>query len=702
MGARMNGDCLLVELRTEELPPKSLKQLAEVFADGVFTMLRDAGFTADDSVCTPYATPRRLALEITGVRAQQADRVLEKKGPAVNSGLDARGQPTKALEGFMRSLGATFEQLHKVLEGKTEYFVARIDKKGEALDLHLAGIVAQVLKKLPIPKVMRWGDSEHQFVRPVHGLIQLHGARVVPGEVLGLSSARTTLGHRFMSSGEIVIDCADEYADRLRAGKVMASFAERRAMIVAQLEAKAKELRAHVELSSDLLDEVTALVEWPTVYIGAFEAEYLEVPQECLILTMKQNQKYFPLLDAGKLLNKFLIVSNMQLDNPSNIVEGNARVIRPRLADARFFFQQDCKHGFAVRAVRLAGVVYHNKLGSLGDRVTRLAQLARTIAEKIAVPSSADPKLAEQAALLCKLDLLSDMVGEFPELQGTMGRYYALHEDTLPVVADAIEQHYRPRFAGDALPVGPVACAVALADKIDALVGFFAIGQLPTGDKDPFGLRRAALGVLRILMETPLPIDLTTMIDGAKEALLAQGVTLQPFEDALLTFMFERLRGLLKEAGHSPDAIEAVLAQGLHDSTRIDRVPAKLVAVREFLALPEALALAAANKRISNILKKSVDETLVEPDVSLLQEVAEKALFDRVTLIAPQVKAHVAGERYADALKVLASVRGEVDQFFDQVMVNVDEPRLRANRLSLLQTLHEQMNAVADIAKLAV
>jgi glycyl-tRNA synthetase beta chain len=696
-------DLLLIELRTEELPPKSLKLLSEVFANTVFAALKEDGFTAVDSVCIPYATPRRLALTISGVRTQQADRVLEKKGPAVNSGVDAAGQPTKALDGFMRSLGVTFAQLHQVSDGKAEYFVARIDKPGELLELHLSDMVTQALKKLPIPKVMRWGDSEHQFVRPVHGLVQLHGRRVVPGKVLGLSSGQSTLGHRFMSAGEIVIAEADDYAAQLKVGKVVASFAERRASIVAQLETQAKALKARVDLADDLLDEVTALVEWPMVYVGEFEAEYLEVPQECLILTMQQNQKYFPLLDAsgapgraaGKLLNKFLIVSNMQLDDPKNIIEGNARVIRPRLSDARFFYNQDRKHGFASRAARLETVVYHNKLGSLADRTQRLVHIARAIGEKL----EADAEFAEHAARLCKLDLLTDMVGEFPELQGTMGRYYALHEGVPLTVADAIEQHYRPRFAGDALPVGPIACATALADKLDSLVGFFAIGQLPTGDKDPFGLRRAALGVLRILLETPLPLDLAALIDDAKTALLNQGVVLEAFDEALLDFMFERLRGLLKDAGHLPDAIEAVLAQR---PTRIDRVSAKLLAVREFLALPEALALAAANKRIANILKKSTGERFAEPVAALLQEAAEKALFERITLIAPLLKAHVANERYADALQVLASVRSEVDCFFEQVMVNVDEPRLRANRLGLLQMFYAQMNAVADIAKLAV
>ena len=690
---------LLIELRTEELPPKSLKALSEAFASGVFAALKEQAFASPQSVCTAYATPRRLALMVTDVAAQQPDRVIEKKGPAVASGLAADGQPTRALEGFMRSAGVSFEQLHKAGDGKAEYFVARSEKKGEAIDAHLDEIVSGALKKLPIPKLMRWGDSEVQFVRPVHGLIMRHGSRIIPGNVLALSSANTTLGHRFMSSGEIVIDSPENYSVKLAAGKVIASFAERRASIAAQLDARASELGATINPTDGLLDEVTALVEWPAVYVGEFESEYLEVPQECLILTMQQNQKYFPLFDAaGKLLNKFLIVSNMVVADPRHIIEGNARVVRPRLSDARFFFNKDIKDGFASRLMKLDSVVYQNKLGTLGDRAQRLGRIARRIGEKLSSDSSV-ANIAERAALMCKVDLLTDMVGEFPELQGIMGRYYALQEGGLPVLADAIEQHYRPRFAGDLLPQGPIACAAALADKLDSLVGFFGIGQLPTGDKDPFGLRRAALGVLRIVMETPLPLDLNDLINAAKDALTHQRIKLDKFDQALLeNFLFDRLRGLLKDAGYAQDVVEAVLAQR---PTRIDRVPAKLDAVRAFLALPDALALAAANKRIGNILKKAEGE-LPEPNPSLLCEEAEKALFARVCEIAPIVEAHVADEAYAEALKALASVRAEVDLFFDQVMVNVDDPAVRANRLGLLKSLFDQLNAVADISKLGV
>lgn len=686
---------LLIELHTEELPPKSLKALSESFANSILAALKEQAFASANSLCTPYATPRRLALLISEVAAQQPDRVIEKKGPAVASGVDAEGKPTKALEGFMRSAGVSFEQLQKTSDGKAEYFVARLEKKGEALDAHLAEIVTQALKKLPIPKLMRWGDSDVQFVRPVHSLILLHGDRVVAGEVLGLTSGNTTHGHRFMSNGEIRIDNAGEYDAKLKAGKVIASFEERRDAIAAQLDAKAAELTASMHPAEGLLDEVTSLVEWPAIYVGEFENEYLDVPQECLILTMQQNQKYFPLFDStGKLLNKFLIVSNMVVADPKHIVEGNARVVRPRLSDARFFYNQDRKEGFASRAMKLGSVVYHNKLGTLADRAQRLGRIARRTAEML----GADANLADRAALFCKIDLLTDMVGEFPELQGIMGRYYALHEGAMPAVADAIEQHYRPRFAGDVLPQGPIACATALADKLDSLVGFFGIGQLPTGDKDPFGLRRAALGVLRILMETPLPLDLGKLVEVAKEALTHQGVHLEELDEPLLAFLFDRLRGLLRDAGYAQEVIEAVLAQR---PTRIDLIPLKLDAVRSFLNLPEALALAAANKRIGNILKKA-EGALPKPNPALLQDDAEKALYDKVQAIAPLVTTHVASENYADALKALASVRSEVDQFFDKVMVNVDDPALRGNRLGLLKALFDQLNAVADISKLGV
>jgi glycyl-tRNA synthetase beta chain len=689
---------LLVELLTEELPPKALSRLGEVFAAQIHAGLSDRNLVAAGDNYRWFATPRRLAIQVPGVLAVAPDATAFEKIMPVAVALNAEGQPTPALLKKLEAKGIPVSEItrfEKRMDGKSETFFYQAAVKGAKLDDVLASIVADALKKLPIPKLMRWGDTDHQFVRPVHGLVMLHGDRLVPGELLGLTSRNVTRGHRFMSTGEIAIANAESYVETLRTqGKAIASFAERRESIALQLDVKAKELNATINRADGLLDEVTALVEWPVVYVGEFEVEYLEVPQECLILTMQQNQKYFPLLDAaGKLINKFLIVSNMQVDDPIHIVSGNARVVRPRLSDARFFFNQDRKATLASRLEKLGNVVYHNKIGSVLQRVERLESLA----QKIAVRLGANASLAARAARLAKADLVTDMVGEFPELQGIMGRYYALHDGEDAAVADAVQSHYQPRFAGDALPAGNIGCAAALADKLDALTGFFGIGQIPTGDKDPFGLRRAALGVLRILMESPLPLDLAELIANAQAGFTA-GVLTQPVSDPLLDFMLDRLRGLLKDAGHAPDAIEAVLAQR---PTRIDCVPAKLAAVRDFQRLPEALALAAANKRIGNILKKAEGQ-LPEPDVALLQEPAEKALFERVVLIAPLVRSHVANEDYADALKALAAVRVEVDQFFDAVMVNVDEPLLRANRLGLLKALFDQLNAVADISRLAV
>lgn len=498
---------LLVELLTEELPPKSLARLGDVFRQEVFNgLVKHQLVLGVPENVVGFATPRRLAVLLREVHASAPDRAVEEKIMPVSVALDAAGNPTTALLKKLEAKGIPATELprfKKRMDGKSETFFYDSQVKGAQLDEVLAGIVFDALKKLPIPKMMRWGDSDHQFVRPVHGLVMLHGERVVPGEVLGLKSGRKTRGHRFMSSGEIDIAGADGYEQTLEIdGSVIADFSKRREMIRGQLNETAGALQWLQDEA--LLDEVTALVEFPAVYEASFPPAYLSVPQECLILTMKANQKYFPLFDQGKLTNRFLVVSNMKVADPVHIITGNARVVRPRLADAKFFFDQDRKTRLIDSLGKLEKVVYHNKLGSQGDRVRRLASLASHIARKL----QANAAQAGRAAMLAKNDLVSGMVGEFPELQGIMGRYYAAHDGESQVVADAIEAHYHPRFNGDSLPQGNIACAVALADKLDALVGFFGIGQVPTGDKDPFGLRRAALGVLRILMETPLPLDL--------------------------------------------------------------------------------------------------------------------------------------------------------------------------------------------------
>jgi len=686
---------LLVELLTEELPPKALATLGQTFAEGVLEGLESARLVAPHASAKRFATPRRLAMQIAAVYDKAAETEREVQGPSLKIGLDADGKPTAALAGFAKKTGVAIAALVRRDTPKGALFVARVRAGGASLDALLAGIVEHALKRLPVPKLMRWGGGEAQFVRPAHGLVMLHGERVVPGSVLGLESGRRTRGHRFMGKGEIELARADEYETRLREdGMVIADFAARRAAIERQLDERAAGLDASLgEGNAALLDEVTALVEHPSVYVGVFDAKFLAVPQECLILTMRQNQKYFPLFDAaGKLLARFLIVSNMRVDDARHIVGGNQRVVRPRLEDARFFFDQDRRERLEARVPRLAKVVYHNKLGSQLERVERLQQLAGSIARTI----GADPLLAERAAWLAKADLLTGMVGEFPELQGVMGRYYALHDGEPRAVADAIEAHYRPRFAGERLPEEPVACALALADKLDTLVGMFAVGGAPTGDKDPFALRRQALGVLRILIERRLALPLKALLGEAAAFFPAGGIG-AGVADEVFVFMLDRLRGHLREAGYAADEIESVASQR---PERIDLVPARLDAVKGFRGLPEAESLAAANKRIRNILKKA-GERGAAADPSLLAEPAEKALFDCVARLTPQVESSIERQDYAGALKALAGVRANVDRFFDDVMVNVEDARLRDNRIALLRQLDALMNRVADLSRLA-
>ncbi len=685
---------LLVELLTEELPPKALATLGQTFAEGVLEGLKAAQLVAPEALAKRFSTPRRLAVQIAAVRDRAEEIEREVQGPSVKVGLDAAGKPTPALTGFAKKNGIGIDAMERRDTAKGEVFVARVKAGGARLDALLSEIVDKALKRLPVPKLMRWGEGEAQFVRPAHGLVMLHGERVVPGNVLGLEAGNRTRGHRFMGKGEIVLARAEDYEARLRDdGRVIADSAARRAEIERQLKSHATRLEASLgEDIAALLDEVTALVEHPSVYVGAFDANFLEVPQECLTLTMRQNQKYFPLFDAeGKLLARFLIVSNVRVDDPRLIVEGNQRVVRPRLEDARFFLDQDRRERLEARVPRLAKVVYHNKLGSQLERVERLQQLAGSIARQI----GADPLLAERAAWLAKADLLTGMVGEFPELQGVMGRYYALHDGEPRAVADAIEAHYRPRFAGDRLPEAPAACALALADRLDAIVGLFAVGGAPTGDKDPFALRRQSLGALRILIDRRLALPL--------KALLAEAAALFPADriaagvpEETFAFMLDRLRGYLREAGYAADEIDSVASQL---PERIDLVPARLDAVKGFRILPEAESLAAANKRIRNILKKA-GERGGAADPALLADPAEKALFESMTRLTPEVETRIEREDYAGALKALAGVRTNVDRFFDDVMVNVEDARLRGNRIALLRQLDALMNRVADISRL--
>ncbi|MDR2189045.1 MAG: glycine--tRNA ligase subunit beta [Azonexus sp.] len=698
---------LLVELFVEELPPKALKKLGEAFAAQLFEQLRVAGLTAAASRVTSYATPRRLAAHITAVADKAADQPVRQKLMPASVGLTADGQPTPALKKKLQAIGASeadLARLERVMDGKAETLFLDTLKAGVTLADGLQKTLHEAITKLPIPKVMTYqlhsgcalpGWDSVQFVRPAHGLVALHGADIVAVAALGLQAGRVTRGHRFEGQQEpITLADADSYASALRQqGAVIASFAERRAAIAAQLREAARAAGDGLRAIEDdaLLDEVTALVELPNVLACEFDAAFLEVPPECLILTMKANQKYFPLLDAaGRLSNRFLVVSNIAPADASAIIEGNERVVRPRLSDARFFFDQDRKKTLKSRVPELAKVVYHNQLGTQGERVERLRAIARAIAERLGVAVEA----AEQAAELAKADLLTGMVGEFPELQGVMGRYYALHDGLTAAVADAIEDHYKPRFAGDALPRGPVGCVVALADKLETLVGLFSIGQTPTGDKDPFALRRHALGVIRILSENDFALPLDDLLGLAAQPFASAARTLPQLSD----FIYERLAGNLREQGYTAQEVDAVVSQR---PQRLADIPRRLAAVRAFAALPEAAALAAANKRVGNILKKVDGDVDARVNPALFKEAAEAALQQALADVAPKAEAVFRAGDYTASLQTLAALRGPVDAFFDGVMVNADDPALRANRLALLQQLHTAMNQVADLSRLS-
>ena len=705
---------LLVELFVEELPPKALKKLGEAFASVLAEQLKAQGLTSVDSVVTPFASPRRLAAHISQVGIKAADKAVQQKLMPVAVGLDAAGNATPALLKKLAALGADVSNpaqavaaLKRAPDGKAEALYYDSLVTGATLDSGLQKALDEAIAKLPIPKVMSYqletdcelpGWSSVHFVRPAHGLVALHGSTVVPVKALGLKAGNTTRGHRFEAKQEkVVIQDADRYAAALREdGAVIASFAERKAEIQRQLAAAAAQVGGGVRPIEDeaLLDVVTALVERPKVLVCQFESEFLAVPQECLILTMKANQKYFPLLDAaGKLTNKFLVVSNINPADASAVVGGNERVVRPRLADAKFFFDQDRKKTLESRVEGLGKVVYHNKLGTQGERVERVRVIARTIAHELR-----DPALmakVDKAAQLAKTDLLTDMVGEFPELQGIMGNYYARNDGLGDEVANAIEDHYKPRFAGDELPRNAVGLVVALADKLETLVGMFGIGNLPTGDKDPFALRRHALGVIRMLGEKDLPLELSALLRGA---LPAFGDKVSDASAALTDFIYDRLAGSLREQGYSAQEVDAVLALR---PQRLGDIPRRLAAVRSFADLPEAAALAAANKRISNILKKAGE---IDAHVSevLLKEEAERQLHAAMLKVVPQANAQFDAGDYTASLKTLAALRAPVDAFFDGVMVNAEELDLRLNRQGLLKKLHDAMNRVADLSRLAV
>ncbi|MGL4231022.1 MAG: glycine--tRNA ligase subunit beta [Casimicrobium sp.] len=710
----MSTKPLLIELFTEELPPKALKKLGEAFAQGVEASLKNDGLLAPESKTESFATPRRLAVRLSAVLAEAPAKAIKEKLMPLAVAKDATGAASPALKKKLAASGSEAlaenfpngsvdgKKLVVESDGKADYVFLIGQAAGVKLGVGAQNAIDHTLAKLPIPKVMNYqladGVTEANFVRPAHGLVAMHGSDVIAATTLGLTSSSITHGHRFQGANNIEIDEASRYEELLRQyGKVEPVFEKRREMILAQLETKAKSLSASLgapETYADLLDEVNSLVEWPTVYVCQFEPEFLAVPQECLILTMKTNQKYFPLFDsAGKLKNQFLIVSNMELDDPSRVITGNERVVRPRLADARFFFETDKKTKLEARVPELAKVVYHNKLGTTGERIERLSKLAGDIAALI----GADVVKSQRAATLAKADLVTLMVGEFPELQGTMGRYYALNDGEAADVAAACAEHYQPRFAGDALPSPGVPTAVALADKLETLAGLFGIGQVPTGDKDPFALRRHALGVIRILIEQKLSVSLNALLNAAFGAMGAKASDANA-KSALAEFVFDRLRGYLKDTGASTNEIESIVSQR-PDQFAI--VPAQLAAVRAFAALPEADSLNAANKRVANILKKAEEAKETIAASGAAQESAEAALRNALNAVAPKADALFKSGDFTGYLKSFAALKAPVDEFFDKVMVMAEDKAVRANRLALLRDLRDAMNKVADLSKLA-
>ena len=702
----MSDKNLLVELFVEELPPKALKKLGEAFAQLLADSLKAQGLAGQNAAVTDFASPRRLAVHVAEVLAEAADKVITQKLMPVSVGLDASGNATPALIKRLNGFGldeSAVAQLSKQADGKNEALFLDVTQKGVALKEGLQIALNEAITKLPIPKVMTYqladGWTSVNFVRPVHGLVALHGSDVIAITALGLSASNQTQGHRFEALvSPVVLKNADTYAEQLKNdGAVIARFNERRAEIERQLNTAAAKQNLKPIDDEALLDEVTALVERPNVLLGQFEEIYLEVPQECLILTMKANQKYFPLLDAdGKLTNKFLIVSNINPVDASDVIGGNERVVRPRLADAKFFFDQDRKKTLESRLSSLDKVVYHNKLGSQGKRTNRVRAIARLIAN--ALNDVTLMAQADVAAMLAKTDLPTDMVGEFPELQGIMGRYYAQHEGLADNIAFAIEDHYKPRFAGDELPRSQVGIVVALADKLETLVGLFSIGEKPTGDKDPFGLRRQSLGIIRMLIESKFPLKFDDLILAVLKEFDAEVSDQASVVSSIKEFCFDRLSVNLREQGASPQEVDAVLSL---NPELLSEIPLRLAAVRAFASLAEAPALAAANKRVGNILKKVEGEVKAEVNTNLLQEPAEIALNEALSQVKPVADSAFENGDYTTSLKSLAALKAPVDAFFDNVMVNAEDAALKANRLGLLATLHQAMNRVADLSKLA-
>ncbi|URQ60905.1 glycine--tRNA ligase subunit beta [Pantoea alhagi] len=688
----MTDKTFLVEIGTEELPPKALRNLAESFAAQLTAELDSAGLAHGEVKW--YAAPRRLALKVGNLSAAQPDREIEKRGPAIAAAFDASGAPTKAAEGWARGCGITVDQAERLKTDKGEWLMYRAQVQGESAQKLLPGMIATALAKLPVPKLMRWGDSDVQFVRPVHTVTLLLGDELIPATILGIESGRTLRGHRFMGEPEFTIDHADQYPEILETrGKVMADYEARKAKIKADAEAAARGIGGNPDLSDSLLEEVASLVEWPVVLTATFEEKFLAVPAEALVYTMKGDQKYFPVYgNDGKLLPHFIFVANVESSDPQQIIAGNEKVVRPRLADAEFFFNTDRKKRLEDNLPRLETVLFQQQLGTLRDKTDRIQALAGWIAAQ----TGADVNMATRAGLLSKCDLMTNMVFEFTDTQGVMGMHYARHDGEAEEVAVALNEQYQPRFAGDDLPSSPVACALAIADKMDTLAGIFGIGQHPKGDKDPFALRRAALGVLRIIVEKHLPLDLQTLTEEAVR-LYGSKLSNEKVVDEVIDFMLGRFRTWYQEEGHSVDTIQAVLARR---PTRPADFDARMKAVSHFRTLEDAASLAAANKRVSNILAKATEPLNSSVQASLLKENEEIKLATFVTALESKLQPWFAEGRYQDALIELAQLREAVDNFFDKVMVNAEDPAVRINRLTLLAKLRQLFLQVADISLL--
>lgn len=684
----MSAQDFLVEIGTEELPPKALTTLATAFADNLAAELAKQELTHADIQW--YAAPRRLAVRVNQLVAQQADKTVEKRGPAISAAFDAAGNATKAAQGWAAGCGITVEQAERLETDKGAWLLCRQQLPGQGTTTLLPELVTNALSKLPIAKPMRWGNSDAEFIRPVHTVIMLYGNDVVPATILGRTSGNQTHGHRFHAPALVTVAHADTYLATLEQAYVVADFAKRRAFIAAEVAKTAQALDGKVQTDEALLDEVTALVEWPVVLVGSFEESFLQVPAEPLISTMKDNQKYFPLLDNnGKLQNKFIFVANIASKDPQQIISGNEKVVRPRLSDAQFFFNTDRKQKLAERLDSLKTVLFQQQLGTLAEKSERIAKVAAFIAGKI----GADVSAAERAGLLSKTDLMTNMVGEFPEVQGIMGMHYARLDGEAEAVALALNEQYMPRFAGDQLPSRLEGAAVAIADKLDTLVGIFGIGQSPKGDKDPFALRRAAIGALRIMVEKQLPLDLVDVIAFSQQT-FGDKLSNNNVAEEVLEFMLGRFRAWYEGEGYSVDVIQAVLARRPTNAADFDR---RVKAVAQFRKLDAAAALAAANKRVANILAKVEGDVAESVNSALLQEAAEKALYQ--AMVAEQ--AYQAGVTdYAQSLSHLAALRDVIDNFFDTVMVNADDAAIRANRQALLKQLRELFLQVADISLL--